>query len=180
MAIARLYGSAAHVYLGAQATEEKAVEVAGSARILHFATHGLLNNSLPLNSALALSVPAAPKPGVDNGLLQAWEIYERMHLDADLVTLSACESALGREARGEGLLGLARAFLFAGARSVVATLWRVTDDTTPVFMEHFYGALRKGSSKDEALRQAQLSMIASKSTAHPYDWAAFELHGDWK
>jgi hypothetical protein len=56
----------------------------------------------------------------------------------------------------------------------------VTDDTTPVFMEHFYGALRKGSSKDEALRQAQLSMIASKSTAHPYDWAAFELHGDWK
>jgi CHAT domain-containing protein len=180
MAVAKLYGPAARVYLGAEATEARATALDRTARIVHFAAHGVVNDHLPLNSALALSIPGKPQAGNDNGLLQAWEIYDRMHLDADLVTLSACETALGREARGEGLFGLTRAFLYAGAHSVLASLWRIEDRSTAALMERFYGELQRGQPKDEALRSAQLSLLAAKETSHPYYWAAFQLHGDWK
>ena len=180
MTLARLYGPAARVYVGAEATEERATRIGREARLIHFAAHGLINDRLPLNSALALTIPRRPSAGSSNGLLQAWEIYDRMRLDADLVTLSACESALGREARGEGLFGLARAFLYAGARSVLASQWRVSDRSTAVLMERFYTELRAGRAKDEALRVAQLHLIASEASSHPYYWAAFQLHGSWR
>jgi CHAT domain-containing protein len=107
-------------------------------------------------------------------------IFESVRLDADLVTLSACDSALGKEMGGEGLVGLTRAFQFAGARSVLASLWSVSDVSTADLMTRFYGYLREGRSKDEALRAAQVDLIRSQDFAHPYYWAAFQLTGDWR
>jgi CHAT domain-containing protein len=167
--------------LGPAATEEAIKSLAPQARRLHFACHGLLDERFPLNSALALSIPKNPEQGRDNGLLQAWEIFEELRLDADLVTLSACDSGLGKEIGGEGLVGLARAFQFAGARSVLASLWSVSDVSTAGLMKDFYGHLRNGRTKDEALRAAQVDQIRGKpGSAHPFYWAAFQLTGDWR
>jgi CHAT domain-containing protein/tetratricopeptide (TPR) repeat protein len=171
----------AQVYLGREATEEKAKSLGPESNLVHFACHGLLDERFPLNSALALTLPERKAEGRDNGLLQAWEIFESVRLDADLVTLSACDTALGREMAGEGLVGLTRAFQYAGARSVVATLWGVADLSTARFMESFYGHLRAGKTKDEALRAAQIDQIRQKTGAsHPFHWAAFQLTGDWR
>ena len=190
--IARLYAGRAATYLGDQATEERAKTIGKGVRYLHFASHGLLDERFPLNSALALTIPERPSEGQANGLLQAWEIFEQMRIDADLVTLSACETGLGKELGGEGLVGLTRAFQYAGARAVLASLWSVGDDSTAELMTRFYGYLKAGKTKDEALRAAQLELIRrrrpSKETApgttsavsHPFHWAAFQLIGDWK
>jgi CHAT domain-containing protein/Tfp pilus assembly protein PilF len=179
-AIATLYPQG-HAYLGREATEEKAKALGPDSRLIHFACHGLLDERFPLNSALALTLPEHPVEGQENGLLQAWEIFESLHLDADLVTLSACDTALGKEMGGEGLVGLTRAFEYAGARSVLASLWGVADYATARFMARFYRYLRDGKPKDEALRAAQLDQIRQKGgTSHPFFWAAFELNGDWR
>jgi CHAT domain-containing protein len=170
-------------------------ERARSGRYLHFACHSVLDEQLPLNSALVLTVPRTPRKDQDDGLLQAWEVMETVRLDAELVTLSACETALGREAGGEGLLGLTRAFQYAGARSVLASLWAVGDESTAELMKRFYGHLQSGKDKAEALRSAQLEIIAAARApaaegtrgvsrvsasvgSHPYRWAAFQLVGD--
>lgn len=113
-AIAALYPERTLKYLGEQATEERAKSIGKEARYLHFACHGLLDERSPLNSALALTIVEKPAEGQDNGLLQAWEIFEHVRLDAELVTLSACETALGKEMGGEGLLGLTRRFSTRG------------------------------------------------------------------
>jgi CHAT domain-containing protein/Tfp pilus assembly protein PilF len=179
-AIATLYPQG-HTYLGRDATEERAKSLGPESRLVHFACHGLLDERFPLNSALALTLPEHPAAGQDNGLLQAWEIFESMRLDADLVTLSACDTALGKEMGGEGLVGLTRAFQYAGARSVLASLWGIADYSTARFMKRFYGYLRAGKPKDEALRAAQIDQIREKpESSHPFFWAAFELNGDWK
>jgi CHAT domain-containing protein len=190
--IARLFPRHTVAYVGEAATEERAKSV-GAVRYLHFATHAVVNEQSPLDSALVLTVPQRPREGQDNGLLQAWEIFERMHLDAGLVTLSACDTALGKEAGGEGLLGLTRAFEYAGAASVVASLWKVADESTAELMTSFYRNLKAGQSKDAALRAAQIDLIRSGRSrgqahrpssdadfSHPYHWAAFTLSGDWK
>src|SRR4030095_6075081 len=104
----------------------------------------------------------------DNGILQAWEIFESVRLDADLVTLSSCDSALGQEMGGEGLLGLTRAFQYAGARSVLASLWSVSDVSTAELMKRFYGHLRPRRTNDEARRAAQAELIRSRRFGHPY------------
>ncbi|HSG40879.1 MAG TPA: CHAT domain-containing protein, partial [Thermoanaerobaculia bacterium] len=178
-AITTLYPQA-KVYLGREATEEKAKSIGAQTDFVHFACHGLLDEEFPLNSALALTLPEEPAEGRDNGLLQAWEIFESIRLDADLVTLSACDTALGREMGGEGLVGLTRAFQYAGARSVLASLWGVSDRSTADLMKRFYSHLKQGRSKDEALRAAQIDLIRRKGFAHPYHWAAFQLTGDWR
>jgi len=172
----------AETFLGREATEEHAKQAAPRADLFHFAGHGLIDERFPLDSALALSLPAEVPEGRDNGLLQAWEILESMRLDAQLVTLSACDTALGREMGGEGILGLTRAFQFAGAHSVLASLWSVEDVSTAKLMERFYTYLRQGRSKDQALRAAQLDLIHSGAgdLAHPYHWAGFALYGDWR
>src|SRR4029434_7288742 len=120
--------------------------------LVHFACHALADAASPLDSSLVLSLPADWKPGQPNGLLQAWEVFEQVRLDADLVTLSACGTALGEEMSGEGILGLTRAFQYAGARSVLASLWSVQDAATADLMTRFYRHLRHGGSKDEALQ----------------------------
>jgi CHAT domain-containing protein len=169
------------VFVGAEATEERAKQLAPEAHLLHFACHGFLNDRFPLNSGLALTLPDQPAEGQDNGLLQAWEIFEGVRLDADLVTLSACNTALGPEMGGEGLVGLTRAFQYAGARSVLASLWGVSDASTGALMKRFYTHLRAGKTKDEALRAAQTELIhENDALSHPYHWAAFQLFGDWK
>jgi CHAT domain-containing protein len=107
-------------------------------------------------------------------------VFEQVRIDADLVTLSACGTALGKEVSGEGILGLTRAFQYAGARSVLASLWAVNDDGTADLMRRFYGHLKRGRSKDHALRAAQLELIRGGAFAHPGRWAAFTLIGDWQ
>lgn len=148
-------------------------------RILHFATHALIDDRYPALSALALS-------SFDEGR-QDIEPYLRLHdvydfeLAADLVTLSACETALGRELRGEGLLGLTRAFLHAGASSVVASLWQVPDRATAELMRTFYERqFQDGLSPATALRQAQLAVSAERRWSDPYYWASFVAHGEWR
>jgi CHAT domain-containing protein len=183
----------ARLYLGEDATEERAKSLGRDVRILHFATHGHLDDRSPLDSALVLTVPEGLPQGRDNGLLQVWEIFESVRLDADLVVLSACESALGREQSGEGLIGLTRAFQYAGAHSVVATLWDVADQTTAELMARFHRHLAAGLSKDEALRAAQIELIhqpvqitttsgqaLATDASAPFFWAAFQLFGDWR
>jgi CHAT domain-containing protein len=201
-AIAALYPRQASVFVGDQATEERAKEQAKTSRYLHFACHGLLDEQFPINSGLVLSVPVDPKPDEDDGVLQAWEIIEKVRLNADLVTLSACETGLGKEGGGEGLVGLTRAFQYAGARSVLASLWSVSDESTAELMKRFYGHLQSGRSKADALRDAQIEMLragaalgrssdrtrdiggasvaSSRRSSHPFHWAAFELLGDWR
>jgi len=184
-----LFPETAHVWLGGEATEERARSIGKSADIVHFACHALVDENHPLESALILTIPEKPGEEAQNGLLQAWEIIESMRLDAGLVVLSACRTALGREMAGEGIVGLTRAFQFAGAHAVVASLWPVADRSTAVLMERFYEYLAKGLSVDEALRSAQIELaskpvqINSNETddfSHPYFWAAFQLSGDWK
>lgn len=148
-------------------------------RILHFATHGLLNSETPELSGLVLSlVDEEGKPR--DGFLRMHEIYS-IRLAADVVVLSACQTALGKEIKGEGLVGLTRGFMYAGAQRVVASLWQVDDLATAELMKRFY----RGMLKDElrpaaALRQAQLEMMKQKRWAAPYFWSGFVLQGEWR
>src|SRR5262249_305181 len=153
--IAGLFPTISDVYLGDQAREERVKALGRETRYLHFAVHGLLDEGMPLNSALALSIPSNPREGQHNGRLQAWEIFEAVRLNGDLVTLSGCETALGKEMGGEGLLGLTQAFHYAGARSVMGSLWSVGDRSTAELMRRFYAELRGGRTKDEAVGRAQ-------------------------
>jgi len=178
--IASLYPERSRKYLGADATVEQAKSLGKDIRYVHFAVHGLVDDRLPLHSALAFSSPGKTTSGKENGLLEAWEIFEHIRLDADLVTLSACNSGLGQERPGEGLIGLTRAFQYAGARSVLASLWSVDDLRTMELMKQFYTGLRSGKSKDEALRLAQIHLLHSAPSSSPFYWAAFTLSGDWR
>ena len=121
-------------YVDREASEERAKAVGKNARIVHFATHGYVDNRSPFDSGLVLSIPEELAEGRDNGLLQVWEIFESVRLDADLVVLSACETGIGEIRGGEGIIGLTRAFQYAGARSVLASLWRVEDEATAELM----------------------------------------------
>jgi CHAT domain-containing protein/tetratricopeptide (TPR) repeat protein len=182
--IAELYPPAARrVYVDREATEERAKALGREARIVHFATHGFVDDRSPFDSGLVLAIPDRFLAGRDNGLLQVWEIFESLRLDADLVVLSACETGLGEIRGGEGIIGLTRAFQFAGARSVLASLWRVDDRATAELMVSFYRHLRAGQRKDEALRAAQLELLARPgrkkgAAAAPYFWASMQLFGD--
>jgi CHAT domain-containing protein/Tfp pilus assembly protein PilF len=148
-------------------------------RIVHFATHSLLNNDNPELSGVVLSlVDASGRP--QNGYLRLYDIYN-LRLNADLVVLSACRTALGEEVHGEGLIGLTRGFLYAGAARVVATLWEIDDRTTAEVMKRFYeGMLARGERPAAALRAAQVAMWKSKGWEAPYYWAAFTLEGEWR
>jgi len=178
-AIQAIFGSRAQVFLGAEASEGRARAAGTEPSILHFACHGLLEAGRPLDAGLAL----APGAEGQNGLLQAWEIFEGLRLDADLVTLSACETGVGKVQGGEGLLGLSRAFQYAGARSLLVSLWRVEDASTAALMARFYRHLAAGEPKDESLRAAQRELLRGDegpAAALPSRWAAFQLVGDWR
>jgi CHAT domain-containing protein/Tfp pilus assembly protein PilF len=177
--IAGLFPDQSRLFLGVEATESKAKSIGANVRILHLAVHGLLDEKSPLDSALAFSTPSAPSDA-DNGFLQAWELYQDVDWDADLVVLSSCESGLGQEFEGEGLMSLTRAIHYAGARSVLSSLWQIDDRRTEQLMTAFYRHLQKGKRKDEALQAAQLELLQSRGGAAPFYWAAFVLNGDWQ
>lgn len=148
-------------------------------RILHFATHGLLDTRRPELSGLVLSlVDREGRPR--DGFLRLHEIYN-LELPSDLVVLSGCETALGKEVRGEGLMAMTRGFMYAGAAAVVASLWQVDDRSTAELMRRFYHALFQGRlSPSAALRAAQVSLRGERRTAAPYFWAGFVFEGDWR
>jgi CHAT domain-containing protein/Tfp pilus assembly protein PilF len=152
----------------------------GEYRIVHFATHGLLNNIHPELSGLVLSlVDEAGQP--TDGFLRLQDIYN-LKLQADLVVLSACQTGLGKEIKGEGLIGLTRGFMYAGAPRIVASLWKVDDRATSELMKRFYQGLLgpEALRPAEALRQAQMTIWKEKRWREPYYWAAFVLQGEWK
>jgi CHAT domain len=166
--------------IGFAATKESLVGSALSAyRYVHFATHGFLDTERPSLSAIALSlvdVAGSPK----EGFLRAHELYN-LDLSADLVVLSACQTGLGKEIRGEGLVGLTRAFMYAGAARVIVSLWSISDRATATLMARLYREmLRDGKTPAASLRAAQLFLRSNPQWEHPYFWAAFILQGDWR
>ncbi|NOT61191.1 MAG: CHAT domain-containing protein [Acidobacteria bacterium] len=148
-------------------------------RMLHFATHGLLNNEQPELSGLVFSL-VDEKGNAQDGFLRLHEVFN-LKLNADLVVLSACETGLGKEIKGEGLIGLTRGFMYAGVPRVVASLWKVDDLATAELMKRFYrGMLRDNLRPAAALRAAQRELARQPRWAAPYFWAGFVLQGEWK
>ena len=180
LGISQLYPAAQRkVYLGDQAREETVKsEKLDEYRYIHFATHGFLDERHPERSGILFS---RDPHSTDDGVLQLGEIM-RLKLNADMVTLSACSTGLGKLVNGEGILGLTRAFFYAGARNVTSSLWNVNDSSTAALMKAFYENLNRGFSKGAALRQAKLALLHGKQASwhHPYYWAAFILVGDGK
>jgi CHAT domain-containing protein/tetratricopeptide (TPR) repeat protein len=148
-------------------------------RMVHFATHGFLNGAQPEHSGIVLSL--LDRDGRDvPGFLTITDVFS-LHLNADLVVLSGCRTALGREISGEGLVGLSRGLMYAGTARVVSSLWRVDDAATADLMKRFYRAvLEKGLPPAAALRFAQLEMMRRARFRHPFFWAAFQLQGEWR
>jgi CHAT domain-containing protein len=148
-------------------------------RVVHFATHALLNTRHPELSGIVLSlVDERGRP--QDGFLRLHDVFN-LRLNAQLVVLSACQTALGTDVRGEGLIGLTRGFMHAGSSAVMASLWNIRDEATAKLMERFYDALlRKGLTPAAALRQAQLWMREQPRWRPPAYWAGFVLQGDWR
>lgn len=148
-------------------------------RIIHFATHGLLNSRHPELSGLALSL-VNEKGEPQDGFLRMTDLYN-LKLNADLVVLSACRTAMGKDIKGEGLIGLTRGFMYAGTPRIVASLWDVNDAATAELMSRFYKHLLKDKlPAAAALRAAQLSISRESRWAAPYYWAGFVIQGDWQ
>jgi CHAT domain-containing protein/Tfp pilus assembly protein PilF len=164
------------VFLGSEAREEIVKsEQLDQYRYIHFATHALIDDKSPGRSGIVLSLGDDSK---EDGVLQMREIM-RLKVNVSLVTLSACSTGLGKLYDGEGIVGLTRAFLYAGADSVVVSLWNVNDYATADLMKDFYRNLTRGMTKDDALRQAKLAMLKSRGEwRHPYFWAPFVLIGE--
>ena len=145
-------------------------------RMVHFASHGILNSQNPQRSGMVLSI-VDDQGSLQRSLLSTADAFN-LKLSADLVVLSGCTTALGKEVQGEGLIGLTGGLMYAGAKQVVAGLWNVNDDSTALLMTHFYqGMLSQGLSPVAALRSAQIKLWQSQNWQAPYYWAAFTLQG---
>ncbi len=147
-------------------------------RFLHFATHGIVDDDRPELSGIVLSL-IDEKGASSDGFLRLHDIYN-LKLPVDLVVLSACETGLGKEVKGEGLIGLVRGFMYAGAPAVIASSWKVDDAATAELMTELYRGLFAGKPPPAALREAQLKVSRIPRFGSPYYWAAFELQGDWR
>ena len=168
-AIARGFADAT-LLTGTSATETAVRQIGGGKDVVHLASHGVFDPTAPLSSSLLLTAD-----GEHDGRLSAAELYE-MELQACLVTLSACESGLGRILSGDDVLGLTRGLLFAGASSMNASQWLIDDAATADLMTNLYAIGSSGATSSSALRAAQRAMIAS-GKEHPYYWAAFQVTG---
>jgi CHAT domain-containing protein len=147
-------------------------------RIVHFATHSVFNNDDPGSSGIVLSM-FDERGEAQDGFLRLHDIYT-LRLPAELIVLSACSTALGKPVKGEGLVGIVRGFMYAGAKRVLASLWKVDDDATAELMSHFYAEmLKKNRSPAAALQQAQLAMWHEDRWRPPFYWAAFVMQGEW-
>jgi CHAT domain-containing protein len=148
-------------------------------KIIHFATHGIANSNNPELSGLVLSL-FDNQGNPENGFLRLNDIFN-LKLNADLVVLSACQTGLGKQVKGEGLVGLTRGFMYAGSPRVVVSLWSVDDQGTSILMSRFYQLmLEKKLPVSAALRQAQIEMLQQENYKLPYYWAAFTMQGEWK
>jgi CHAT domain-containing protein len=147
-------------------------------RYVHFATHGYVDSARPDLSAIVLSlVDQQGKP--QDGFLRSHDIFN-LKLPAELVVLSACETGLGKDVKGEGLVGLTRGFMYAGARRVIVSLWNVNDKATASLMERVYaGMLKTHKTPAASLRAAQIEMLRQPQWQSPYYWAAFVMQGEW-
>lgn len=167
------------LFTGANATESRFKELAQNTKHVYLSTHALIEESRPMYSLLALAYETAEE---QDGFLHAYEVYN-LCLQADLVTLSACETGLGQLSRGEGFIGMTNAFLYAGASSLLVSLWSV-DESTSELMEPFYSALEKNQEKAKALRDAKRKLMKMTknriSFSHPFLWAPFILVGEWR
>jgi CHAT domain-containing protein/Tfp pilus assembly protein PilF len=169
-------GSSSRVYVGESASELSFKENAKNYQIIHLASHFIVNDQEPLYSKVVLTKTDKSK---EDGFLQTYEIFD-MELNAELVVLSACNTALGKLNKGEGIVGMTRAFRYAGVPSMVVSLWNVDDEATSLLMQNFYKYLKEGLKKDEALRLAKLEYLkkADLRKKDPYYWAPFILIGD--
>ncbi len=149
-------------------------------RIIHFATHGVLDSEHPELSGVILSL-LDEKGNTQDGFLRLHEIFN-LKLPADLIVLSACQTGLGKDIKGEGLVGLTRGFMYAGALRVTATLWEVPDSATAELMKIFYQGMlgEKHLRPAAALREAQIQMWKTKNRSAPYYWSAFTIQGEWQ
>jgi CHAT domain-containing protein len=176
--LARASGGQADVWLDFDANEANlhARKLDGY-RVLHFATHGLLDAERPQFTGLALSLVGQTEA---DGFLRVDEVFN-LRLGSPLVMLSACETGLGKERRGEGVIGLTRAFMYAGAPTVGVSLWSVGDKSTAELMPEFYRRLLAGrEGAPAAMRASQLAMIAGKRYSAPFYWSPFVIVGDWR
>ncbi|WP_399680269.1 CHAT domain-containing protein [Xenophilus sp.] len=172
--LARLFPSN-RVFMGAQATKTQFREAVGRAPIVHVAAHAEADQVDPLYSRILLA-----NEGGRQNFLEAHEILELPMQSNALVTLSACESGLGRIAQGDEVLGFTRSFLSAGSSSLIASLWPVSDDATEVLMSTLYGELAKGRDLQQAMQAGQLAVLRNPKLAHPFFWAPFNLIGNWR
>jgi CHAT domain-containing protein len=180
--LAKTSGAQADVWLDLDASEDNIdARDISKYRVLHIATHGLLNAERPQFTGLVLSLVGNKS---EDGFLRTDEVFN-LRLGSPLVMLSACETGLGKEKRGEGVMGLTRAFMYAGAPTVGVSLWSVADKSTAELMTDFYKRLlapasSAGVSASAAMRDAQLAMISGKKYSAPFYWAPFVLVGDWR
>jgi CHAT domain-containing protein len=176
--LAKTTGGQADVWLDLDANEDTlATRDISKYRVIHVATHGLLNAERPQFTGVVLSLVGNK---THDGFVRTDEVFN-LHLGSPLVMLSACETGLGKEKRGEGVMGLTRAFMYAGAPTVGVSLWSVADKSTADLMTDFYKRLlsAEGTTSSSALRGAQLAMISGKKYSAPFFWAPFVLVGDW-
>jgi len=176
--LAQIYGPSSRVYVGAEAREDRWKAEAPDYRVLHIATHGVLDNTSPLYSHLLLAPPDGG--GREDGLLEAWEIMN-VPLRADLVVLSACETARGRVAAGEGMLGLMWAVFVAGSPATLVSQWRVDATSSSALMIAFHQQWNGDGgrvSKAKALQAASIAVLRTPGFSHPFYWAGFILAGD--
>jgi CHAT domain-containing protein len=166
------------VFLHSDATRVSFRDNAPAGRVLHVATHAEADTLDPLHSSILLAPPGQPADGPD--LLLAKDIYNLKLNDVVLVTLSACETGLGRIARGDEILGFTRAFFYAGTTSLIVSMWPVADESSALTMRTFYTQLTEGHEAIDAMRTAQLAVLKNPRFAHPFFWAPFDLMGGWR
>lgn len=179
--LAAVPGGSSFEAVGFDANREEATDPRiGRYSIVHFATHGILNEERPELSGLVLSLYDKQGRYHEDGFLTLSDIYG-LRLPVDLVVLSACRTGLGKEVRGEGLIGLTRGFMYAGAPRVVASLWKVDDEATAELMKYFYmNMFKENMSPADALKAAQVALSGQKRWGSPYYWAGFVLQGEWR
>jgi len=165
------------VFINEQATEANFKKNASDYNVLHLAMHTLMYDDDPLYSLLAFT--DAPEDTIEDNRLYAYEIYN-LKLNAEMAVLSSCNSGFGKMQKGEGMMSLARGFIYAGCPSIVMTLWQVADKSSSELMTSFYKYLRKGKSKQEAMRFAKIDYLenADNLTSNPYFWSGFVVLGD--
>ena len=177
--ISAIFTTSNITYLREQAKESTVKQSVGGFQYIHFATHGILDERNPEFSGVVMNLVQDDKP--EDGFLQSSEIFD-LKINSDLVVLSACETGLGKVIKGEGMVGLTRAFLFAGTPSIVVSLWTVADESTSKLMIYFYEFLDEGNPKDEALRKARLKLMLELVDdklyySDPFYWGPFILNG---